>query len=64
MRKGLLSQANSRKKKKKRCQDKKRIRVSFVLLICGIIPINVNLKERGQQRLLESRLSKEIVRIV
>lgn len=63
MRKGLLSQAKSRKKKK-RCQDKKRIRVSFVLLICGIIPINVNLKERGQQRLLESRLSKEIVRIV
>lgn len=38
--------------------------MSFVLLIRGIIPINVELKERGQWRLLESHLSKELVLIV
>lgn len=36
----------------------------FILLICGIMPVNVNLKERGQWRLLESHLSKELVFIV
>lgn len=35
--------------------------MSYVLLICGISPINVNLKEWDQWRLLESHLSKELV---